>query len=188
MQRKATAMEAAADYLVHVAQIKYDRGEPVLLYGHPTGEAGGCSQVGRQIFDWAAGRQALWRTSLGELNDWWRARAKVQISVTWQDGAYAVQVSGLGPTYSVGIEFCRGNQVAVLPLDRPVVQCSSEALAYEERTAEPIVAPIQIEQPGGLRAQVRRLLDWEYDTPVDEIPTNTWRNWAKRSLRRWWKR
>jgi hypothetical protein len=188
LQRKAVAMEAAADYLVHVAQIKCDRREPVLLYGHPTGEAGGCAHVVRQVFHWAAGRSDLWRTSFGELNRWWRARGEVRIRVTSQDGEFSVQVLNGSPTYPVGIELCRGSQVAVLPLDRPVVQFSPEALVYDDRTAEPIVAPLKLDDPRGLRAQVRRLLDWEYVTPVDEILTNTWRNWAKRSLRRWWKR
>jgi hypothetical protein len=50
-----------------------------------------------------------------------------------------------------------------------------------------MVAPVKIDNPEGLRGHVRRLLDWERVTPVDEIPAGTLRNWAKRTLRRWWK-
>ena len=43
------------------------------------------------------------------------------------------------------------------------------------------------DRPEGLRSRIRRLLDWERVTPVEEIGTGTWRNWAKRTLRQLWK-
>lgn len=186
-KRMATAMEAARDYLCQVAQIKYRLGEPVFLYGHPTGLAGGCAQVVRQVFEATGGLGALWKTSLSQINAWWRARATVRIRVTSREGEYLVTTEGGLPAYHVGIEYLRGRHVALLPLDRPVVQFSPEALAYEHRTASSVVMPVEVNSPGGLRGHVRRWIDWERVTPVDEIPTSTWRNWAKWTLRQWWK-
>lgn len=185
--RLATAIEAAGDYLRHVAEIKYRLGEPVFLYGHPTGLAGGCAQVVRQVFEAMDGLPALWKASLSQINDWWRARATVRIKVTAKEGQLIVTAENGLPAYHVGVEYLRDKHVALVPLDKPVVQFAPEALAYEHRLAEPQVAPIPIGHPGGLRGHVRRLIDWELETPVEEIPTATWRSWAKRTLRQWWK-
>lgn len=187
VRQRATAIEAAADYLRHVAEIKYRLGEPVFLYGHPTGLAGGCAQVVRQVLEAAGGLGAIWKTTLSQMNDWWRTRAAVRLTVTEREGEYVVTAETGLPAYHVGIELVQGGRVASLPLDRPVVQFSPEALAYKARTAPSLVAPIEIRRPGGWRGQVRRLIDWEHVTPVEEIPTGTWRNWTKRTLRHWWK-
>ncbi len=186
-QRMATAIAAARDYLCQVAQIKYRLGEPVFLYGHPTGLAGGCTQVVQQVFKATSGFGALWKTSLSQINAWWRARATVRIRVTAREGHFIVTAESGLPAYPVGIEYLRGRHVALLPLDRPVVQFSPEALAYEHRTASLSATPVEIHSSGGLRGHVRRWIDWERVTPIEEIPTGTWRNWAKRTLRQWWK-
>jgi hypothetical protein len=73
-----------------------------------------------------------------------------------------------------------------MPLDGPLIRFSPETLAYENRTADPPVRPVRIDEPHGLRARVRRLIDWERVTPIKEIGRGSWRNWAKRTLRRIW--
>ena len=69
-------------------------------------------------------------------------------------------------------------------LDGRMVQFSPSALAYENRAPRPDVRPVRVDRPEGLRGQIRRWIDWERETPIEEIDTSNWRNWAKRTLRR----
>jgi hypothetical protein len=101
-------------------------------------------------------------------------------------GQYVVTVHRPLPDYRIGIEYWRGEHVALMPVEARTVRFSPEALAYESRVAQPTVRPVRIDRPEGLRGHVRRLIDWERVTPIEEIGTGNWRNWAKRTLRRIW--
>jgi peptidoglycan/xylan/chitin deacetylase (PgdA/CDA1 family) len=182
-----TAVRAAAEYFQQLAQIKYRSGEPVFFYGHPTGRAGGLTRVLPQLAQTVAGFGAIWKTTLSQFNDWWRARAEVSFHVTTRFDEYIMTLDRPLPGYPVGIEYLRGKHLALIPLDRQVVQFSPGALAYETRLPPPPTRAVRVDRPEGFRGRVRRMIDWEYVTPVEEIATGTWRNWAKRTLRRWWK-
>ena len=121
-----------------------------------------------------------------EFCDWWRARARVHLTVIRQKGQYVVTVDRLLPHYRIGVEYWRGQHVAPMCLEARTVRFSPEALAYESRVAHPPARPVRIDRPEGLRGRVRRLIDWERVTPIEEIGTGNWRNWAKRTLRRIW--
>jgi hypothetical protein len=86
--------------------------------------------------------------------------------------------------YPLGIEFGRGRHVARIPLDGPLLRFSPAALAYESRAVEPGLRPVRVDRPQGLRAHLKRIIDWELVTPVEEIAPINWRNLAKRTLRR----
>jgi hypothetical protein len=58
-------------------------------------------------------------------------------------------------------------------------------LAYENRNYQPYVAAVRDDRPYGLRAHILRMIDWEKETPVDEIAGGDWKHWVKRTLRRW---
>ena len=79
-----------------------------------------------------------------------------------------------------------GQRVALMPLQGRVVRFASGALAYENRAARPAVRAVRVDRSEGIRGAVRRLIDWERVTPVEEIATGDWRNWTKRALRRLW--
>jgi len=180
------AADRAVDYFDQLAQARYQRGEPVFLYGHPTGRLGRYPQVLRRLFDTASRFGALWKTNLTEFSTWWRARAEVRLTVTRHERQYLVALDRPAPGYRVGVEYCRGGHVALMPLEGRAVRFSSSALAYESRQARPIVHPVRIDQPQGIRGRVRQLVDWERVTPIEEIGTGDWRNLAKRALRRLW--
>ena len=178
------AVDQAIGHFDQVIRSRYHSGEPIFLYGHPTGRLGRHPQVLRRVFDAASGCGALWKTTLSEMNRWWRARARVRLTVTRHEGQYVLVVHRTAPGYRLGIEYCRARHVALMPLERHVVRFSPSALAYETRGEPPSVRPVRVDRPQGLRGRIRRLIDWERVTPIEEISGGDWRNWAKRSLRR----
>jgi len=185
--RLASAADAAGDYFCDLIETRYRSGEPALVYGHPTGRLGRYPDVPRRMLA-AAGRcSALWKTTHSRLAAWWKARSAVALQVSEDDGGYVVSAQGLPRGWTLGIELVRGRHVALGPMDRPTVRFSPAALAYESRQGRPTVHPVRIDGRQGLRSHLRRLIDWERVTPLEEIGATGWRNLAKRTLRRWWK-
>jgi peptidoglycan/xylan/chitin deacetylase (PgdA/CDA1 family) len=178
------AVHTAVDYFRHTARGKYRAGQPVFLYGHPTRRLGSHPEVLRAVFDEAEGFAAIWKTTLSRFAAWWRARAGVRLSVVRQADQLVVTANRRPDKYALGIEFWRGRHVARMPLGRRVLRFSPSALAYENRAAESTVRPVRIDSPEGLRGRIRRWIDWERETPTEEIGSGAWRNWAKRTLRR----
>lgn len=183
----AAAADAAADYFVGLAETRYRSGEPVFLYGHPVGRLGRYPQVLHRVFDAVSRFGALWKTTLGEFSGWWRLRSRVRLTVTRRKGRFVVSVDRKLPGYRVGIEYLRGKHIALMPLEHGVLKFSPEALAYVSRPVAAAVHPVRIDRPEGLRSKIRRFIDWERVTPVDQIGQGDWRNLTKRTLRRWWK-
>jgi hypothetical protein len=178
------AVRTAIDYFRETARDKYRAGEPVFFYGHPTGRLGTYPQVLRAVFDTANAFAAIWKTTLTEFAAWWRARAAVRLSVAGHHESYVVTAGQRPAGYRLGIEYWRGRHVARMPLGGRVVQFSPSALAYENRAPRPDVRPVRIDRPQGLRGRIRRWIDWERETPIEEIEPTSWRNRAKRTLRR----
>ncbi len=178
------AVRAAIDHFRETARGKYRAGEPLFFYGHPTGRLGRFPQVLRAVFDTADAFGAIWKTTLSEFAAWWRVRAGLRISVVREQNRFVVTAAGQSSAYRVAIDYWRGPHVARMPLDRRVLRFSPSALAYENRTARPTVRPVRIDRGEGLRGRVRRWIDFERETPIEEIGTGSWRNWAKRTLRR----
>jgi len=86
----------------------------------------------------------------------------------------------------VGVEYCRQKHVALMPVEGRLLRFSPRTLAYETRGGTPLARPVRLDGSHGLRGRVRQLIDWERVTPVEEIATGDWRNWTKRTLRRFW--
>ncbi len=180
-------VDLAGDYFERIIRSKYGLGEPIFLYGHPTGRIGRHPRLLRRIFDSVSGLGAVWETTLTEFARWWRARARVRLTVTRERGGrFVVEFPEQAGDYSLGIEVCRGEHVAVLPMRGRAIRFSPSTLAYEKRTGGPQFQPVRIDRPEGLKGRVRRLIDWERVTPVEEIGSANLRNWAKRTLRRMW--
>jgi len=131
-----------------------------------------------------AGMAGVWMTTLAGFEAWWRARARVQLQVFRQDGDLKIVAAGLSGGFRFGVELWRGQQVATAPIDGEVQSWSPQVAAFHWRPAPPVLETVAVEQPAGLRAGLRRQLDWERVTPAGEISTRTWRGWAKRTLRR----
>jgi hypothetical protein len=181
------AVRSAIDYFRELVQRRCGAGEPALLYGHPTGRRGGQADVLRAILESVASSTAIWRTTLGRFQAWWRARASVRLTVSPQGERLVVAAARSAPGWRLGIEHLRGSRVALLPLESETVSFAADALAYESRETARGVTPARIRRVEGLRGRVRRWIDWELVTPVEQIGTGNWRNWTKRALRRWWR-
>jgi hypothetical protein len=179
------AVHAATDYFRQTARSKYRLGEPVFFYGHPTGRLGRYPQVLRAVFDTAESFAAIWKTTLSEFAAWWRARTSVWLTVDRSGDQFAVTADSLPDEFCVGIEYWRDRRVARMPLESGTLRFSPSALAYENRAFESRVRPVRVDRPEGLRGRIRRWIDWERETPIEEIAPVTWRNWAKRTIRRW---
>jgi polysaccharide deacetylase len=179
-------VDVAGDYFDQVIRSKYRLGEPIFLYGHPTGRVGRYPQLLHRIFDTVAQFGSVWETTLTEFADWWRVRAQARLSVKRERGRFVVRIEQQPDAYQLGIEFWRGAHVALLPMRGRVVRFSPSTLAYEKRTDRPPFQPVRIDRPEGLKGRVRRLIDWERVTPIEEIGSGNLRNWAKRTLRKMW--
>lgn len=182
---EANAVQAVMEHFEQLFHSRYRMGEPAFLYGHPDGRLGRYPQVLRHVLALAEGRAALWKTTFREMNAWWRARAGVRVTVTRSGDELLLMAERLASSYRLAVEYWRGQHVAVVPLDEAVLRLAPSALAYERRSAEATVRPVRVDAAEGLRGRVRRLIDWERVTPVEEIPANSWRNVAKRALRQW---
>ena len=178
------AVRSAVDHFRQTARAKYRAGEPVFFYGHPTGRLGSYPQVVRAVFDTADAFGAIWKTSLSEFAAWWKARAEVRLTVVRRRDKFLVGAENLPAGYRTGIEYWRGRHVARMPLQRRGVRFSPSTLGYESCAPRSGVRPVRIDRPEGLRGRIRRLIDFERETPLEEIPGGSWRNWAKRTFRR----
>lgn len=182
--RSGEAVRATLGHWEQHARTCSQAGEPVFLYGHPTGRLGRYPEVLRRALQIASGLNATWKTNFRELHAWWRARAGARLSVRQDVDGFTVVADSLAAPYRLGIEYWQGEEVAVIPMDGPRLRFSPAALNYEQPATPATVRPVGIDRPEGLRGRIRRWIDWERVTPVDEIPWDNWQNVTKRTLRR----
>ncbi len=177
------AVRAGVDYFRDLARRKYHAGEPVFFRGQSGSDFLCYPQLLRAVLDTADSFGAIWKTTLREFADWWRARAGVRIRVMREDDHYRVESDGHPPEFHVSIDYWRGRHVARIRLKGHELQFTPSALAYENRSAPPLVHPVRVDQPEGLRGFVRRWVEGGKDSVVDESSPDSWRDWAKRALR-----
>lgn len=179
------AVEAAGAYFADVMQRHYAAGDPILLYGHPDRRIGRYPGLLRAVLQRTAGYSALWRTTYTQLAAWWRFRGAVRLQAAVRGEEITVCSDRPSGDYRVAVELCRGDHVAVIPLDRRRLRLSPASLVYQRRQPPARVSPVRIDGSEGLRGRIKRVLDWEKVTPVTEIRLVSWRAWAKRLLRQW---
>ncbi|MBN2216307.1 MAG: hypothetical protein JW719_02915 [Pirellulales bacterium] len=183
--RRRAAAESAAQYFERLIHERYCAGEPVMLYGHPEGRLGCWPNVLRRVLTAADSLWGLWKTTQADWVAWWEARRNIRLTVTQSGGCFEVAAEGLPADWDIGVECWRSTHVALMRLDRSVVRFTPESLAYERRPTDRRVIPERVDRPGGLRARLRRAIDWERVTPFEDIGTIGWRNRVKRTLRKW---
>ncbi len=180
-----SAVDAATAYFTNLMEERSRLGEPLLLYDRAAGCLGRYPRVLRGVFD-TAGRLAVWKTTLAGLADWWRARGQTRLSVVRRDGRLVV-IAELRPrAYRVGIEYCRGRHVALLPLDDRILEFSPEALVYENRKDLGSVRPVRVDPPETPIAPGH--LHRSDGPEADGVPPTAfrpWHQWARRAIRRW---
>jgi len=182
----AAPARAWVEHVRGFADAQHRLGEPIFLYGHPTGRLGRYPQALAAVLHDTSNLPAVWKTTLAEFARWWRFRIQVRLTVWLEHGSYVVKVERPPGPYRLAIRYYRGQRMAVVPLEAEAVRFSPNALSYVCQPAELPQRPVPLGRPGGLRHQLQRILDWETVTPFDEIPVNSWRNLAKRTLRLLW--
>lgn len=178
---------AAGTMLEHwraVASRKHSAGEPIFLYGHPDGRLGRFPELLRTALAMVIALPDVWSTTLAAFELWWRARSRVRLSVVRRGETIEVTSHGLSAGYRFAIEYVRGNETALVELDRSTLSFSADALSWRRRHPRQPTMPAPSLFAPGLRAGLRSCLDWENVTPIHEINARTWRGWAKRTLRR----
>lgn len=178
------AARTALDHFQRVAAEKHAAGEPIFLYGHPAGRLGRHPFVLREILEYTASLDRVWRTTLDEFAGWWRARAATKLSATRRAGIVEISAAGLAGRYEAAVELYRGDKVLGFRLANAPATLVDDAAASSRAIPAPCSYPRRRPRRESLRAGLRLYLDYECETPFTEIRAHTWQGWAKRTLRR----
>ncbi|HWB13261.1 MAG TPA: DUF2334 domain-containing protein [Pirellulales bacterium] len=180
----AEAAESTLEHWQTVASEKHRAGEPIFFYGHPDGRVGQFPHVLRELLETVSQLPGTWCTTLAAFEDWWRARSGVRLEVVRRDDQVQVTARGLPSGYRCALECHRGQEMAIVELENQRMSFSDAALSWQrQRPLRPIRAA-GLRHPMGVRAGIKWYLDWEKVTPIDQIDAQSWRGWAKRTLRR----
>ncbi|WP_337173656.1 hypothetical protein [Paludisphaera sp.] len=178
-----------AAHLAAVVAEKVDAGEPAFVYGHPERRLGRMPEVMMALAAALDRRPLVWRTTLTEMARWWRWRASRKwLAIARGPGRVEVQFEEWDAGYPLALEVFRGEFRALLPLSGPRTVVDLESLAFERRPVparRAAVPPSPDRRPDSWRQVVRRAIDWETVTPIDEIPDATIAGRVKKGLRRW---
>jgi hypothetical protein len=177
-----------ADHLVAVVRAKMNAGEPAFVYGHPERRLGRFPEILEELDRATSGNSMLWRVTMTEFAEWWHWRDGRRWSILPRpDGRFEVQFEDWRPDFPLGLEIVRGEHVSTIPINGPKTSLRLEDLAYERRDSPARAsAPMPAPRARSLRAAVRKAIDWETVTPLDDLPVNTIPARVKKGLR-WWR-
>lgn len=176
-----------ADYLAGVLAAHAVSGTPAFLYGHPEGRLGRYPSILDRLAREVAARPGLWRVTLTEFARWWRWRGERSwCLVAREPGWFEIVCDQWDTTYPPAIEIARGGHSATIPLRSARTPIGRDQLVYERRQwRADLPSPRTEPAPFSLRNAVRRAIDWELVTPLEELPSQTWADRLKYRLRRW---
>lgn len=177
-------LDAAWRHWERITQINFQAGEPLFFYGHPTGRHGSYPELLARLVDGIGRQSGVWRTTLTAFAAWWRVHSEVALSVRREAGQLVVTAERLPSEYRFALEYVSDRGVATIPIYGDQLRCNEEQLAWEDRRVLSAERPRPVARTLGLRGHVKRILDWERVTPVDQIVVRDWRTWTKRTLRR----
>lgn len=173
---------------VHFAEMVRSRvaaGRPIFVYGHPTGRLGRFPKVIRNLFAVVSEFDNIWSCSLAQFAHWWRQRSRIRWSAACADGRLTIEAANLPTEQRVVVEIVRGSRLARVELSGRQTTCNLAALPFETVPADSTAWPKRTCEMHSLRNRVQRWLDWEYATPIQELPARSPRDWLKRLLRTW---
>ena len=174
-------------HLTAVVRAKIAAGEPAFVYGHPERRLGRFPEIVAALADAVADEPLAWRVGLETFVRWWNWRlARSWSLVPRGEGVYQLQMEEWDARYPLGLEVVRGRQAAHLPITSAVTTLDLHELAYEHRSAEYALPPSRPHRGDrGVKLAIRRALDWETVTPVEDLPIVSLRSRIKRDLRAW---
>lgn len=177
-----------AGHLVRAVRARVEAGEPAFVYGHPERRLGRYPEVLAALAEAVAGESLVWRATLTDFARWWAWRSERLWSVVPKggEGRYEVQFDDWCPLYPLALEVVRERHVSSIPLRDPRTPLRLDDLAYVRREVrKDPAAPVVFRRRPDLRSAVRKALDWETVTPVEELPAASLADRVKKGLRRW---
>ena len=181
---RARVVEAATEHFLRAAAALHEARLPIFLYGHPDGRVGRYPKLLRRVLGAIDALPDVWRTTMNEFQQWWRLRGRIVLEVHADGDGWLVAADGLPARYVCAAEVHCDDGVATIPLGRARIRIERSALTFVAR--EPASLPDKRRLPAAVdvRAMIRRALDWERVTPIDEIDTGRLTGLMKKTIRR----
>ena len=173
------------DYFIQEAEARYRLGEPIFFYGHPTGRLGRYYDLLAQFLLAIDGMEALWKTTARRLAEWWTIRAMIKLTVRRQGETIVVRREGPRPKFRLAIEVFREQRSSLMAMEQPELRFSTESIAWQRSgSLNELHRPASQVCQLCLRDRFKRAIDWEKETPLEEITLGGWRGQFKRFFRR----
>jgi len=102
-------------YFDGIIRYKYDRGLPVLLYGHPRYEIDGYPEVAGHLFSAMSALKDAWVTTFTGFAAWWQYRLGVKYEAMVKKDRLIIRTGNTDPSLQVHLERSDGKE-AQLPL------------------------------------------------------------------------
>ncbi len=171
-----------------LARRRIEAGRPAFLYGHPERRLVHHPRVFGELDRLLDDYPDTWRVTLSEFARWWRWRNELDWSLqNLGDNRVRIQFTGDIATYQATVEIptdaSMSNAIRV-PISRPVMMVDRQQLRrtpLPSSAIEPAPTTVPIAWNG--RSALKNWLDWETETPINELPTRGVRNRLKRWLR-----
>jgi peptidoglycan/xylan/chitin deacetylase (PgdA/CDA1 family) len=178
--------EVIASYFADVISERLSAGEPAFVYGHPERRLARMPRVLQSLHEAVKGHSLVWRVTLTEFARWWRWRDQLRWSVVPAAGdRFEVVFEEWSNRYPIALVIDGSDHTASMPLHGPRTMLPRSGISFERRIIRADRAsPRPIPAARGIRPLMRKWLDWETVTPIDELPTVGLFPTAKRQLRR----
>ncbi|MDG3004057.1 hypothetical protein [Paludisphaera mucosa] len=185
----ASGGRCVAEHLAAVVAEKIEAGEPAFVYGHPERRLGRMPEVPLALAATLDRYPLVWRTTLTEMARWWRWRAaRKWLAIPRGPDRFEVQFEDWDADYPLALEIQRGEFRCLMPLTGPRTILDLASLAYDRRPTPArrfVRPPTPDRRPATFKQLVRRAIDWETVTPIEEISQATLAGRVKKGLRRW---
>lgn len=178
--------ETIAEYFQTVIEHKLNAREPALIYGHPERRLARMPRVLAHLARLIDGESLVWRTTLTDWAGWWCWRQDRRwMVVPKEDNRFEVQFDEWDPEYPLGLEIFRGRFHCAIPVTGPRMLLRLDDFAYE-RQVDPIdlpAPPRSDPRRPTLKDTIRKAIDWETVTPIEELAGSSLPDRLKLGLR-----
>jgi hypothetical protein len=176
---------AVADYFTRVLARKVAAGQPAFLYGHPEGRLGRFPAIVEAIAAALAREELVWRVTLTDFAAWWRKRAALRFRARRAKfGRLEIVFDKAPDGEAYALEQDLGETLSLTPLKGKIMSIGESEAPRPFKKNLRFDAGSELAPPySSPQTWLRRALDWETVTPLDELPTRTIRARLKKGLR-----
>jgi len=172
---------------------KYDSGEPCIFYDHPTQWLGVYPEFIDVLFSMAKARKNVWFANMSDFSSWWKQRAARAVHCSQGQNGFLCMETETATTHfgDLGLEIFHAHKdmKTEIKLEQGIREVPSASLHWETAPTSagefPIGRVYREKDPARiLKNRVKKWLDWEKSTPVDEIVRESIPSVLKSTLRR----